>query len=142
MDAKFAVDELKQYRFYVCRIAQLHNDIDFLARQAAPHNNLTAQIDANKGGYVPPARPDAFKQLSTLAFKKAKIKELYLRIDHIENSLAVIADEQRRLLIMKYVDDWHINSIMDYFNYASRQSAYSLLKRSVTNFSQIFGANA
>ena len=142
MNVEFAANELKQYRFYVCRIAQLYNDIDFLTQQSTPHNNLTAQLDANKGGYVPPARPDAFKVLNAIVSKKAKLRELYMRIEYVENALAVLPDEQRRLLVMKYMDDWHINSIADQFNYASRQSAYSLLKRSVTNFSQVLGENA
>lgn len=142
MNVELAANELKQYRFYVCRIAQLYNDIDFLTQQSAPHNNLTAQLDTNRGGYVPPARPDAFKVLNAIASKKVKLHELYMRVESIENALAVLTDEQRRLLIMKYIDGWHINSIADQFNYASRQSAYSLLKKSVTNFSQFLGENA
>lgn len=142
MNEELAIEELKQYRYYVCRIAQLNNEIAILAQQSAPHNNLTAQMDANKGGYTPPARPDAFKVLNTVVIKKAKLQELWWRIERIEDALSVLPADQSRLLIMKYVDDWHINSIADNFSYSSRQSAYSLLKKSVTNFSQSLGENA
>ena len=107
MDNELAVGCIKQYRAYALQIVKLRNDIKLLTGQSAPRNNLTARFDDNKGGYIPPARPDAMK------------------------TLAMINN-----LIMKYVDRWHVNAIAEYYGYASRQSVYSLLSKSVTNFSQ------
>lgn len=142
METELAVERIKQYRSYVLRVVELHNDIDYLAQQSAPHNNLTAQFDANKGGYIPPARPDAIRILNLLNFKRLRIIELEKLAARIERALALLPEEERLVIIMKYVDNWHVNLIAEHFGYASRQSVYSLLKRSVTNFSHFLRTNA
>lgn len=136
MDNELAVGCIKQYRAYALQIVKLRNDIKFLTGQSAPRNNLTARFDDNKGGYIPPARPDAMKILTMINNKQQRIAELEESLRHTERILALLPEEERLILIMKYVDRWHVNAIAEYYGYASRQSVYSLLSKSVTNFSQ------
>lgn len=131
------IERIKQYRAYVLRIVKLHNDIDYLARRSAPRNNLTAQLSGDKDGHTSPARPDAVNVLSQINNKRIRILELEWLVERMESSFALLTCKEREVLIMKYIDGWHVNAIAEYFGYASRQSVYSLLNRAVTNFSQI-----
>lgn len=142
MSNERALEYIKQYRAYVLKVTKLHNDIEYLASLSAPHNNLTAHLDANKGGYIPPAHPDAMKTLKLINFKQQLINKIESSLKYTERALALLPEEERLVLIMKYIDGWHVNAIAEYYGYASRQSVYSLLKSSVTNFSQYLSKNA
>lgn len=140
MNKELAVEKIKGYRSYICRMIQLHNDIEYLARQTAPRNHLTAQFNADDVGYAPTVQPDTMKLLMSIRFKQQSIRKIEACLERIERSLALLPEEERLILIMKYVDCWQVSSMADYFGYASRQSVYTLLKRAVTNFSHFMDA--
>lgn len=142
MEKELAVKKIKEYRSCICHVTQLHNDIDYLTKQTAPRNHLTAQFSADDRGCASTMQPDTMKLLASIKLKQQRISELEACLKRIERSLALLPEEERLTLIMKYVDCWQISSMADYFGYASRQSVYSLLKRSVTNFSHFMDADA
>lgn len=142
MDKELAVEKIKEYRNYICCVMRLHNDIEYLTRQTAPHNHLTAQFNADDAGYTPTVQPDTMKLLMSIRAKQQSIKKIEACLERIERCLALLPEEERLMLIMKYVDCWQVSSMADYFGYASRQSVYTLLKRAVTNFSHFMDANA
>ncbi len=132
-----AIERLKRYRSNLFKIRRLQYDMDQLYRSAAPSMNITSHYDANKGGYVPPAHSDAFKDLASIAVIKAKVVELYLDIDDIENALGLLEREQRLVLIMKYIDEYSISLITEALGYSSRQTTYSILKTAVKRFEEL-----
>lgn len=132
-----AIERLKKYRSNLFKIRRLQYDIEQLYQSTAPSMNITSRYDENRGGYVPPAHNDAFKDLTSIMSMKAKVVELYLDIDDVENALSLLEREQRLVLIMKFMDEYSISLITEALGYSSRQTTYSILRNAVKTFEEL-----
>lgn len=131
-----AYNELQNYRSYVALVASLQRKIKNALQHSGPSQKVTAQMDANRGGYVPPAHPEAFTDLSLLAKRQGEITKLLNKIADIENGLALLSNEERTILIMKNMDRCTIEGIAEWLGYSSRQSVYTLYNRAMKKFAK------
>lgn len=138
MDEKIirAINELENYRSYVTLTCNLQRKVSDALKRSGPNQRITAQIDANRGGYVPPAHPDAYTDLSVLAKKQSEIANLMDKINAIEDGLAMLGSEERMVLVMKHMDQWTMAAIAEYLGYSSRQSIYTLYSKALKKFAK------